>query len=54
MAARILVVEDDASLAEILRADLLMDGFEVAWASHAHQAIGLCLIRSYPISRSST
>ena len=41
MAARILVVEDDASLAEILRADLLMDGFEVAWASHAHQAISL-------------
>jgi DNA-binding response OmpR family regulator len=39
MRPKILIVEDDESLAEILRDNLLMDGFEVQWASHADTAL---------------
>jgi DNA-binding response OmpR family regulator len=41
MATKILIVEDDSSLAEILQDNLRMDGFEVEWASHPRQAISL-------------
>ena len=41
MAAKILIVEDDSSLAQILRDNLLVDGFEVEWASHRDQALSL-------------
>ena len=42
MATKILIVEDDKSLAEILRDNLRVDGFEVEWATHPHLAISLC------------
>ena len=41
MQPRILIVEDDSSLAQILRDNLLVDGFAVEWASHANSALGL-------------
>jgi len=41
MKPRILIVEDDSSLAQILRDNLLVDGFDVEWASHADAALGL-------------
>lgn len=41
MRPTILIVEDDTSLAQILRDNLLEDGFEVQWASHAEQALAL-------------
>ena len=41
MRPKILIVEDDASLAEILRDNLLVDGFQVEWASHPNQALSL-------------
>ena len=41
MAAKILIVEDDSSLAQILRDNLLVDGFDVVWASHRDQALSL-------------
>ena len=41
MRPKILIVEDDASLAEILRDNLLMDGFDVEWASRADSALAL-------------
>ena len=41
MRPRILIVEDDSSLAQIVRDNLLMDGFDVEWASQADRAIGL-------------
>jgi DNA-binding response OmpR family regulator len=44
MPPKILIVEDDPSLAQILRDNLLEDGFEVQWASHADQ--GLTLYRT--------
>ncbi|MET0213154.1 MAG: response regulator transcription factor, partial [Vicinamibacterales bacterium] len=34
-------MEDDASLAQILRDNLLLDGFDVEWASHAERALAL-------------
>jgi DNA-binding response OmpR family regulator len=39
--ARILIVEDDASLAQILRDNLIVDGFEVEWAAHPDRALAL-------------
>jgi DNA-binding response OmpR family regulator len=41
MKSRILIVEDDSSLAQILRDNLLLDGFDVECASHADRALGL-------------
>jgi DNA-binding response OmpR family regulator len=41
MRPRILIVEDDLSLAQILRDNLIVDGFEVEWATHADQALSL-------------
>ena len=41
MRPRILIVEDDLSLAQILRDNLLVDGFDVEWASHADKALAL-------------
>ena len=41
MRPRILVVEDDSSLAQILRDNLLLDGFDVEWASQADRALSL-------------
>jgi len=37
---RILIVEDDSSLAQILRDNLLLDGFDVEWAAQADRALG--------------
>lgn len=42
---RILIVEDDSSLVQILRDNLLVDGFEVEWAGNADKA--LTLYRSF-------
>jgi DNA-binding response OmpR family regulator len=42
---RILIVEDDSSLVQILRDNLLVDGFEVEWAANAEKA--LTLYRSF-------
>ena len=41
MKPRILVVEDDSSLAQILRDNLLLDGFDVEWAPQADRALSL-------------
>ncbi len=41
MRPRILIVEDDSSLAQILRDNLLLDGFDVEWASHPDGALGI-------------
>ena len=41
MKPRVLIVEDDSSLAQILRDNLLLDGFDVEWASQADQALAL-------------
>jgi DNA-binding response OmpR family regulator len=41
MRPRILIVEDDPSLAQIVRDNLLMDGFDVEWATHADRALGI-------------
>jgi DNA-binding response OmpR family regulator len=41
MKPRILIVEDDSSLVQILRDNLLLDGFDVECASHADRALGL-------------
>ena len=41
MKSRILIVEDDPSLAQIVRDNLLLDGFDVECASHAERALGL-------------
>src|SRR5687768_14963711 len=41
MRPRILIVEDDSSLAQILRDNLLLDGFDVEWASQADRALSL-------------
>ena len=41
MRPRILIVEDDSSLAQIVRDNLVMDGFDVEWAAHADRALGL-------------
>jgi two-component system, OmpR family, response regulator ResD len=41
MRPRILIVEDDSSLAQIVRDNLLMDGFEVEWAPQANHALKL-------------
>jgi DNA-binding response OmpR family regulator len=38
---RILVVEDDLSLAQILRDNLIVDGFDVEWASQPDRALDL-------------
>ena len=45
MRPRILIVEDDSSLAQILRDNLLLDGFDVECASRADTA--LVLYRSF-------
>ena len=39
MKTRILVVEDDAALARVLRDSLSFEGFQVEWAPDAHRAI---------------
>jgi DNA-binding response OmpR family regulator len=39
MKTRILVVEDDAALARVLRDNLSIEGFLVEWAADAHRAI---------------
>jgi DNA-binding response OmpR family regulator len=39
--SRILIVEDDFSLAQILRDNLIVDGFDVEWASHPDMALSL-------------
>ena len=41
MRPRILIVEDDSSLVQILRDNLILDGFDVECASHADRALGL-------------
>jgi DNA-binding response OmpR family regulator len=41
MRPRILIVEDDSSLAQILRDNLLLDGFDVEWAPQAERALSL-------------
>ena len=41
MRPRILIVEDDPSLAQIVRDNLLLDGFDVEWAPRAERALGL-------------
>ena len=38
---KILIVEDDSSLAQILRDNLLLDGFDVEWAAHPEHALAL-------------
>ena len=45
MRPRILIVEDDSSLAQILRDNLIVDGFDVEWAAQADRA--LVLYRSF-------
>jgi DNA-binding response OmpR family regulator len=45
MQPRILIVEDDSSLAQILRDNLIVDGFDVECASRADKA--LMLYRSF-------
>ena len=39
MRPKILIVEDDSSLAQILRDNLVVDGFDVEWASHPDKAL---------------
>src|SRR5215211_5942247 len=39
MKKRILVVEDDTSLARVLRDNLTFDGFEVDWVTTGHAAL---------------
>jgi len=39
MTKRILVVEDDASLARVLRDNLVYEGFDVEWAADGHAAV---------------
>jgi len=41
MRPRILIVEDDSSLAQIVRDNLLVDGFDVEWASRPDRALDL-------------
>ena len=41
MRPRILIVEDDSSLAQIVRDNLLLDGFEVECAAHPDRALVL-------------
>jgi DNA-binding response OmpR family regulator len=41
MRPRILIVEDDSSLAQIVRDNLIVDGFEVELASHPGKALSL-------------
>ncbi len=36
MKTRILIVEDDAALARVLRDNLSIEGFQVHWAADAH------------------
>ena len=42
MARRILIVEDDAALAQLLRDNLIIDGFGVDWAANADEAVSRC------------
>ena len=39
MAKRILIVEDDAALAQLLRDNLIIDGFAVEWAASSEEAL---------------
>jgi DNA-binding response OmpR family regulator len=41
MRPKILIVEDDSSLAQILRDNLIVDGFDVEWATHPDKALSL-------------
>jgi DNA-binding response OmpR family regulator len=41
MRPRILIVEDDSSLAQILRDNLIVDGFDVEWAARPDRALEL-------------
>jgi DNA-binding response OmpR family regulator len=41
MRPRILIVEDDSSLAQIVRDNLRVDGFDVEWAAQADRALDL-------------
>ena len=53
MRPRILIVEDDSSLAQIVRDNLVMDGFEVECAAHPDRAlVPVSLVR--PRSRISS
>ena len=42
MVRRILIVEDDAALAQLLRDNLIIDGFGVEWAANADEAVSRC------------
>jgi DNA-binding response OmpR family regulator len=42
MSHRILIVEDDAGIAKLLRDNLTIDGFTVHWAADAPEAIAAC------------
>jgi DNA-binding response OmpR family regulator len=44
MKKRILVVEDDTSLARVLRDNLTFDGFEVDWVTNGHSALNRCKV----------
>ena len=41
MRPKILIVEDDLSLAQVLRDNLMVDGFDVDWATHPDAALSL-------------
>ena len=41
MRPKILIVEDDPSLAQVLRDNLMVDGFDVEWAAHPDKALSL-------------
>jgi DNA-binding response OmpR family regulator len=41
MSSKILIVEDDPSFAQILRDNLVVDGFDVEWAPRADRALSL-------------
>jgi len=41
MRPKILIVEDDSSLAQVLRDNLMVDGFDVDWATHPDAALSL-------------
>ena len=46
MTIRILVIEDDSSLLDLLREELEVEGYEVITAQRADEAIGICRERS--------
>ena len=42
MGKRILIVEDDAALARVLRDNLIIDGFDVKWVDDGDEAVQAC------------